>query len=111
MGNHLRNNLRIGVCGIFVASMLVFVGASAGSARAAVTPLAYYRLGEDDPALVGPGPSNLGANPTLDHTANHYDLTRKGVPQNSIDVAPGAAANTGSTMSMQFASKTLDSYY
>lgn len=78
------------------------------SARAATSTIAYYRLGEDDP---GAGPPTLGQDPTRDHGAGKLDLSRFGSPHYSADVAPGATAATGSTVSMQFSPQTLDAYY
>jgi len=80
----------------------------ASSCAAAVQPVAQYRLGEDDP---GAGASSAGQATTLDHGPSHLDLTRSGTPHYSSDVAPGAAAATGSTLSMQFKSSSLDVYW
>lgn len=77
-------------------------------AGAATNTIAYYRLGEDDP---GAGPSTLGQDPTRDHSPNKLDLNRFGSPHYSSNVAPGAAAVTGSIVAMQFSPQTLDAYY
>src|SRR5947207_5498788 len=65
--------------------------ALADAARAAtVQPLAWYRLGDDDPGAVA---GNIGNDPTLDHTTNHFDLSRAGPPRYSSDVPPNVAAS------------------
>lgn len=81
----------------------VLLPAGAGPvARADVTPLAYYRLGEADP---GAAPSAVGQDPTQD-SAGDFDLTRNGMPTYTGDVSPVAAANVGSTLAMDFAGPT-----
>lgn len=76
--------------------------------RGTTTTIAQYRLGEDDP---GAGPSRPANDPTVDHGPQKLNLSRSGTPAYSGDVAPGAAASGGSTLSMQFSPKTLDAYY
>src|SRR5688572_24560997 len=74
----------------------------AGSTFAAVTPLAYYRLGEADP---GAGASTIGQDPTQD-SAGNFDLARNGTPMYTSNVSAVAAANVGSTLAMDFAGAT-----
>lgn len=71
----------------------------AGAAHAAVTPMAYYRLGENDPGAVPGG----AANPTTeDATANSNDLTLGA--GTAATYAPGIA--TGSTLALDPGSQT-----
>lgn len=67
-------------------------------ASAAVTPIAYYRLGEADP---GASAGTLGQDPTMD-SAGAFHLARNGTPTYSSNVSSTAAANVGSTLSMDF---------
>lgn len=87
---------------------VVILSACATFSRATTTTIALYHLGEDDP---GAGPALLANDPTLDHGGGKLDLSRFGSPHYSADVAPGATASSGSTLSMQFSPKTLDAYY
>src|SRR6266545_3384345 len=62
-----------------------------------VQPIAWYRLGEDDP---GAAAGNIGNDPTQDHTINNLDLARNGSPRYSDDTPPNSYIN--STLSMFF---------
>lgn len=86
--------LRMNMMLVSAASALVFPML----APAAVTPIAYYRLGEADP---GASAGTLGQNPTRD-SAGTFDLARNGTPTYSSNVSSTAAANVGSTLSMDF---------
>jgi hypothetical protein len=78
---------------------LLAAAAWSAAARAAVQPIAWYRLGDDDP---GAAAGNVANNPTLDHTLNHLDLTRAGAPHYSADVpANVAAAASADKLSMK----------
>src|SRR4029078_1459401 len=59
-------------------------------AAASVQPIAWYRLGDDDP---GAAPGGLGNTYTLDHTLNHLDLLRDGGPRYSADVPLNSMAS------------------
>jgi hypothetical protein len=77
-----------------------WVVAAASSAAAAIQPIAWYRLGDDDPGAVA---GAVGNNPTLDHTLNHLDLTRAGAPHYSADVPVNAAVSPApDKLSMKF---------
>src|SRR5206468_607536 len=83
-----------------IACALALAGAAAG-ARGAPQPLAWYRLGDDDP---GAAAGNIGNDPTLDHTSNHFDLSRAGPPRYSGDVPPNVATSVigADKLSMKF---------
>jgi hypothetical protein len=84
---------------VLAGGLCLSLASLAGSTFAAVTPLAYYRLGEADP---GAGASTMGQNPTMD-SAGNFDLTRNGTPTYTTNVSSAAAANVGSTLAMDFA--------
>ncbi len=90
-------------------AVLVSLGAGGWSApaRADVTTIAYYRLGEDD---TGAHPGEPTQPVTRDHTGV-FDLTRQGSQTTnsgsySSDVAAAAALHTGSSLSMRFVNTT-----
>jgi hypothetical protein len=74
--------------------------AVAGAARAAVTTLADYRLGEND---AGAGNAVAGNTTTTDISGNSLDLTKSGTTATySSSVSPSATTHTGSSLAMDF---------
>src|SRR5690242_2044748 len=87
--------LRIRRLTLFTCTGLALIGLLGIPARAAVVPIAWYKLGEDDPGAVA---NAAGQNPTQDSTANSFDLARAGSPTYRADTAPNSL---GSTLSME----------
>src|SRR3954451_14413073 len=83
------------------AAVAILAGGSFAVAGRIGYPLAWYRLGDDDP---GAAAGNVGNPLTLDHTANHLDLSRAGGPPYPDDVPNNVAATATSTdkLSMKF---------
>src|SRR5204862_4923942 len=80
-----------------IATLMLVMGWAATS-RAAVTTVAFYKLGDADP---GAAANTLGQNPTVDSSGNGFNLSRSGSPTNRADVA-NESMILGSTLSMQF---------
>src|SRR5260370_41595342 len=72
--------------------------AASPSARAAITVLDFYRMGEDDSGLVQQG----AATSSTSDSAGTNPLSLPGAPTYTTDVAPGAAAHVGSSFSLYF---------
>ena len=75
------------------------------TANAGMVTAAYYHLGEADP---GAAAGVTGKNPTIDSSGNGLDLTALLSSTYSSNVAATAAANTGSTLSMQIGGPVYD---
>jgi len=84
---------------------LIFIAAAACSglsrqARAAITVLDYYRMGEDDTGLVQQG---AATGTTRDSVGTNH-LSLPGAPVYENDTSSSAAAHVGSSFSLDFLS-------
>lgn len=74
---------------------------------AAITPLAYYRLGEADAGAIS---GNTGNATTID-SAGGNNLTRSGSPVYTAPVASSAFTSTGSTLGVSFGNPNTANVY
>jgi hypothetical protein len=89
--------MNVRTCCLFAALLTI-----ASTASATITPVSWYKLGEDDtPIGVGGGAGNA----TTDDSVGSVDLTKNGTPTYSSSVSPSSPS---STLSMYF---DLNGYY